>query len=269
VCHLLPILGFNVYVILTILTNHFGNTGRGFVRGEITAALLISHVILVFYAFKSMGVLRKFTAEIKNIFSSIEKINLSWLRFVLFGYGLLWLVIIVSSLWGIVLGSRIPYAGDFITLTTFVVSITIIYFGLTQPGLFSREEEKPKYLKSTLTEKDARGYTQKLLDYMETEKPYLTPSLTINHLSGELGIHPKHISQIINENFNQNFFDFINSYRVEEAKRHLLKGDRSNMNILQILFEVGFNSKAAFNRAFKKYVGMTPREFKNHSRQSA
>ena len=117
-------------------------------------------------------------------------------------------------------------------------------------------------MKSTLDLENARLYASKLKDFMNTEKPHLTPSLTINHLSEKLSIHPKHLSQVVNEKFRQNFFDFINSYRVEEAKKFLSRRSRNNLNITQILFEVGFNSKAAFNRAFIKHVGMSPREFK-------
>jgi AraC-like DNA-binding protein len=210
-------------------------------------------------------VLKQFTRAIKNVFSFTEKISLSWLRFVLIGFGTIWLMIITNCLVRIIWKNPIPYLTDIITVANFIVSTIIIYYGLTQPKLFSGIEGKSKYFRSTLTFKDAQRYINQLKEYMETEKPHLTSSLTINHLSEKLEIPSKHLSQLINETFQQNFFDFINSYRIEEAKRYLSKRSRNNFNISQILYEVGFNSKATFNRAFTKHVGMSPREFKKQA----
>lgn len=220
--------------------------------------------MLVIYACKSVRVLKQFTATLKNVYSYLERINLSWLRFVLIGFGVIWLTIISNCLMRIVLKNPIPYFRDIMTLASFVVSIIIIYFGLTQPKLFSDIEKKAKYAGSTLTVGDTQLYAYRLKEFMKTEKPHLIPSLTINHLSEKLAINPKHLSQLINETFQQNFFDFINSYRIKEAKKYLSESNQ-NLNISQILYEVGFNSKAAFNRAFAKHVGMSPREFKTQS----
>jgi len=97
---------------------------------------------------------------------------------------------------------------------------------------------------------------------MLEEKPYLNPSLTINELGRKISVSPRALSQIINESLGVNFFDFVNSYRVEEAKQFLTDHSNQNRNILDILLDVGFNSKSVFNRVFKKYTGMTPSEFK-------
>jgi AraC-like DNA-binding protein len=261
--HLLPVMVFWVYLGISIILKQTVNLPRSFIRWEITAALLISHTILVVYAYKSVTVLRQFTAAIKNVHSSMEKINLSWLRFVLLGFGIIWVMIITNGLFRIIWKIPIPYVNDMITVASTIMSIMIIYYGLTQPKLFSGIESK--YTKSTLTFEDAQHYMDVLKEYMKREKPHLTPSLTINHLSEKLEIPAKHLSQVVNEKFQQNFFDFINSYRIEEAKEYLLRKSRSSLNISQIIYEVGFNSKAAFNRAFSKHVGMSPREFKRQS----
>jgi AraC-like DNA-binding protein len=260
--HLLPVILFHFYLLLSILLKQFGSVTRRFIYWEITITLIVSHIILVIYACKSVHVLKQFTADIKNVYSFIEKINLSWLRFVLIGFGTIWLMVITNCLVRIIWKNPIPYLNDIITAASFIVSTTIIYYGLTQPKLFSGIEEKSKYFRSTLTFNDSQLYINRLKEYMETEKPHLTPSLTINQLSEKLEIPPKHLSQLINETFQQNFFDFINSYRIEEAKRYLSKKSRYHFNISQILYEVGFNSKATFNRAFTKHVGMSPKEYK-------
>ena len=97
---------------------------------------------------------------------------------------------------------------------------------------------------------------------MLKEKPYLNPSLSMNELGRKISISPRALSQIINECLGINFFDFVNNYRVEEAKRYLADSSNQNRNILEILLDVGFNTKSVFNRVFKKHTGMTPSSFK-------
>lgn len=263
--HLLPVIVFNLYLLFSIILKQTTGVPQSFIRWEITAALLASHILLVIYACLSVRVLRQFTAAIKNVYSYTEKINLNWLRFVLVGFGIIWLMIIVNCLAQIMWETPIPSLNDIISAVNFVVSIIIIYYGLTWPKLFTGIESKSKYEGSTLTSENAKLYTNRLKVFMETEKPHLTPSITINELSEKLSIPAKHLSQLVNEQFQQNFFDFINSYRIKEAKRYLVKQSRRNLNISQILYEVGFNSKATFNRAFSRHVGMSPKEFRKKS----
>jgi AraC-like DNA-binding protein len=119
-----------------------------------------------------------------------------------------------------------------------------------------------KYEKSTLTKERADRYVRRLLETMEKEKLYLDGDLTLQKLAQRLAIPPHHLSQIINERLNQNFFDFVNSYRVEEAKKRLIDPSEKHYSIIAIAGEVGFNSKSAFNSVFKKYVNMTPSEWR-------
>jgi len=97
---------------------------------------------------------------------------------------------------------------------------------------------------------------------MTEEKPYFEGDLTLQKLADRLSISPHHLSQIINDKIGQNFFDFINSYRIEEAKKLLLDPRGELLTILAISEETGFNSKSSFNNAFKKYTGQTPSQFK-------
>jgi len=263
--HLLPVIVFNLYLLFSIILKQTTGIPLSFIRREITAALLASHMLLVIYACLSVRVLRQFTAAINNVYSYTKKINLNWLRFVLVGFGIIWLMIIVNCLVRIIWNTPITSLNDILSAVNFAVSTIIIYYGLTQPRLFTGIESKSKYEGSTLTSKNAKLYTHRLKVFMKTEKPHLTPSITINELSDKLSIPARHLSQLVNEQFQQNFFDFINSYRIEEAKRYLIKNSHHNLNISQILYEVGFNSKAAFNRAFSKHVGMSPKEFRKKS----
>lgn len=119
-----------------------------------------------------------------------------------------------------------------------------------------------KYEKSTLTPERAERYLKRLLRHMDTEKPYIDGELTLPKLAERLSIPAPHLSQTINERLRQNFFDFVNTYRIEEAKRRLLDPAKQHYSVLAIAEEVGFNSKSSFNAVFKKHVLMTPSEFR-------
>jgi len=106
------------------------------------------------------------------------------------------------------------------------------------------------------------SYKSKLINLMEKNKPYLNQSLSLSDLVNQLAIPHRELSQVINETFNKNFYDFINSYRIGDFKQILDNGSNNKRIILEIAYKVGFNSKSAFNRAFKKHTGITPKEYK-------
>ena len=97
---------------------------------------------------------------------------------------------------------------------------------------------------------------------MDIEKPYLNADISLPELSERMNIPSHHLSRVINEKLNMNFFDFINQYRVEEVKSRIQDQQYVHLSILGIAFDSGFNTKSAFNRVFKKMTGMTPSEFK-------
>ncbi|SRR6266496_803464 len=101
-----------------------------------------------------------------------------------------------------------------------------------------------------------------VLNYMQNNKPYLEPELTLDQLASQLSLKSRVLSQVINEILGQNFYDFINRHRIEEASRLLTNPKDEKITILEVLYEVGFNSKSSFNTLFKKYTGVTPTEFR-------
>ncbi|MEM7297020.1 MAG: helix-turn-helix domain-containing protein [Bacteroidota bacterium] len=126
------------------------------------------------------------------------------------------------------------------------------------------EMSPAKYQTSSLKNEDKDAYLKHLKDLMTKDKPYLNPELRLKGLAVQLEIPPHHLSQIINENYERSFFDFINSFRVEEAK-HLIKA-RPNHTLLQIAFAAGFNNKTSFVNAFKKFAGTTPSNFRTKAK---
>jgi AraC-like DNA-binding protein len=108
---------------------------------------------------------------------------------------------------------------------------------------------------------------QKLNRVIENKKLYLNPELNIETLSTELNLKATTISQLVNQNTDYNFNDYINSYRVAETKKMLSNPEYSNYTIVAIGLEAGFNSKASFYRAFRKFEGMTPSEYQKNRSQ--
>ena len=101
----------------------------------------------------------------------------------------------------------------------------------------------------------------KIEKYIQKNRPYTNPKLTLNELSNKLKMPPHLVSKVINDGFDKNFFDFINTYRIEEFKRLLQDPQFQHLTFLSLAYEVGFNSKTAFNRSFKKITDQTPKEY--------
>jgi AraC-like DNA-binding protein len=106
-------------------------------------------------------------------------------------------------------------------------------------------------------------FVDRLFSFMKSEKPHLNPELTLSLLADQLKTSPDYLSSILNGNLNKNFFDFVNHYRIEEFKMICKSQKNQNITIMGMAWDAGFNSKATFNRVFKKTTGITPGEFIN------
>ena len=106
---------------------------------------------------------------------------------------------------------------------------------------------------------------ESLKDFMTSNKPYLDSSLTIQDLAEQVEMPVKELSALINLYMNKHFFDFINEYRIEKAKEILKDSSQKDLTILEILYQVGFNSKSSFSTSFKKHTGKTPTDFRKNS----
>ncbi|MCD4745449.1 MAG: AraC family transcriptional regulator [Bacteroidales bacterium] len=121
----------------------------------------------------------------------------------------------------------------------------------------NNEKHPIKYESSLLTDEQKQDIKSTIINYMNTNRNYLNIDYTLSILADDLDIKRKYISQVINESFNQNFSNFLNRYRVKEARK-ILSSQDLNYTIEAIAGMVGYKSKTAFNNAFKKYVGVTP-----------
>ncbi|MES2811565.1 MAG: AraC family transcriptional regulator [Bacteroidota bacterium] len=130
---------------------------------------------------------------------------------------------------------------------------------LVNEAVISTEKELSKTPKS----KEITSQIEFIKKYVLENEPYLEPSLTIQELAKQVNIPARDLSVLINHHMNLHFFDFINEYRIQKAMQILKNPSKSKLTILEILYEVGFNSKSSFNTAFKKHTNQTPTEFRN------
>lgn len=227
--------------------------------------------------------LRKHRRRVEHIFSNVEKKYLNWLAFLSWGILIIWGIAGTSLLIDRFTVVVIPQYGGIIAHMAICIFIFLMgYFGLNQPYIFVGQlrdttlkvlEDKEgqdvgitvssKYRKSGLAIDQSRQIQDSLMELMKTEKPYLEKELTLFSIAGRLRVQPNHLSQVINSLEGQNFFDFINMRRVEAAKKRIQSDEFQNLTLLGIAYDCGFNSKASFNRAFKKFTGQTPTEYKN------
>jgi AraC-like DNA-binding protein len=125
------------------------------------------------------------------------------------------------------------------------------------------KEKQVKYSGSALTENLAEKIKSELRELMLTKKVFTNENLSIDDVAEQLKTNSKYISQVINENYKQNFYNYINSHRVDEAKQIISTPGSEIYSLLGIANMVGFASKSTFNKAFKKFTGSTPSEFRN------
>jgi AraC-like DNA-binding protein len=253
----------------------------------------IRMIQMLTYYFLSRRVLTSYQQSILHLFSETSKINLNWVRLLINGY--LILVISTITLYSLVLRYS-EYFNLFVLINAAIIT-PYIYMatlkGITQPTLWqiqpgsnkekmeqemqkAEEIEKQKASDEKLTPtKTASGQARiaeivvKITRLMEQDKLYQETQLTLQNLADKLLLPSYQVSQAINDGLNKTFYDLINSYRVEEAKRLLLDERNRNYTILSVGFEAGFNSKTTFNTVFKKFTGFTPTEFRRERQAEA
>ncbi|MBL1214978.1 MAG: helix-turn-helix transcriptional regulator [Ignavibacteriae bacterium] len=222
------------------------------------------NIQILVYLILTIRAVRRYFNTAKDNFSELTKLKTSWYLLVLSVFIIHWLLDLFTS-YSIIWFRQFTSTLEFLSIAALLVfAVIIIYRGLQSESIFFKLDEKEKYSNSAITELQKNEYVERINEFMKNEKPYLSPGLTLNELAELIEIQPKYLSQIINESFKLNFFDFINSYRIDEAKSKLeqMNGNNGHKTILELLYEVGFNSKSAFNRAFKKQLGLTPTEFR-------
>lgn len=154
-----------------------------------------------------------------------------------------------------------------------LMSAMVLYVGYAanvQPDVFSGRYAYtnmlfPKYVKSGLTESLSQELKQSLNDLFEKEKLYRNNEINLDMVAEKLDTTRHNASQLINEHFNMSFREFVNSHRIQEAK--VLLEREQELNIIDIAYEVGYNNKVSFNKAFKKDTQLTPSQYLDYLKQ--
>lgn len=222
----------------------------------------------VTYVCWSLILLRKHQKNIGDEFSYIDKINLNWLRNIIIGMALVWVAVLAGNFLEELESSNLVFG----TVVLFIFLVG--YYGSRQGIIFTDlldateprivQETKNKYQRSGLTKDRSQQYLRQLLDYMEKGKPHLDSKMNLSLLANRLEINPNYISQIINDQLQLNFYDFINQYRVEEFKNRLNDKTAIRYTLLSHALASGFSSKSSFNEVFKRITGQTPSEFQKN-----
>jgi len=227
----------------------------------------ISYSILLF------RLIKKHETKILNHFSYSEKINLRWVKFISAGLGLFGLSTFFLSLTALLnVEQQVFIFGWHLTI--------IIALGISansQVEIFQSEdkaliinelhdisvENEPEQIVSVeIKETPLQRLKNELVVYFETEKPWLQPDLSLEDVCIKLQTNRNYLSKVINEDFDMNFYYFVNKYRIEEAKKLLVENNANHYSIRGIAETVGFKSISSFNTAFKKFEGITPSEYK-------
>jgi AraC-like DNA-binding protein len=227
------------------------------------------------YYLASIFVLYLHKRKIKNFFSNTSKVNLNWLNYLTHGFAIFLLFLFTNNWIEQIVNIEINYSYAHLSWFVLVVYIFGIgYFGYKQDGVFSdkivRQSKTLKlgnsnvnsYEKSGLDEIEASKLQIELIQYMETEKPYLECELNLKDLADALNTSQHKLSQVINGKLDSNFYEFVNGYRINEVKQRLLNPQNDNLKIISLAYDSGFNSKSTFYTIFKKATSYTPSEFK-------
>lgn len=255
-------------------------TNRGDMPWFISLIYYVLRIQGVVYMILSIKVILRYREVVRENYSTKNRRNYTWLlqlTIVFIYYALSTLIFNINRFGLHLLSNEIAF---YISASvSFIFIIWIIYKALSQPYLFSGVDANIKLLKEYLAEKEKNNelpaleedntqnltLKSKLEAYMDTHEVYLNPSLTIFELSRGIGLTSSELSHFLNKHLGKNFFEFINEFRIERAKKMLKDPEKERLTILEILYASGFNSKSSFNTVFKKYVGKTPSEYRKES----
>jgi AraC-like DNA-binding protein len=245
--------------------------------------MLFSKLLLLLYLAFSIQHYYQYRQKIQQLYSNTYILELNWLRNFLYLYTFLFLYGLVQALINVAI-TDLSYIQEW--WYYFVSALVIIYVGIK--GYFTETDKLnqidynntptfdhsdlpvvPTHLQTSenssiaaieLSEELLRQ-KESLEQYIATEKPYLLPDLNLIDLAKSLRMTRAQLSELINLGYQKNFNDFINQYRVDAVITALREGKQQQLSLLGIAYECGFNSKATFNRVFKKMIGTSPSEY--------
>lgn len=247
--HFLPFLLYCIYFAIAPSLSHEERMTAGMV------VAIVQNIHLIIY---SLLIYKTAIKEAKASKEAVWKKNIAW-SFI--GYtlcfNLYYLLVWTGAL-------KIEY-DYFISLASSFFIYYVGYYSHKNPSTL-KALERLKYEKTQIGSAASKAIFESIKKHMELEKPFLNSELKLNLLAEQLSLSANQVSQVINDITRQNFSDFINQYRIEEAKRIIIN-DNQNLKLIEVAYDSGFNNKTSFNTAFKKFTSYSPSEFQQMSRK--
>jgi AraC-like DNA-binding protein len=260
------------------------------IAGEIPTQFAIldpfKYVSGIAYSVMTVLYLRRHRLRVKHSYSNTERVNLRWLLGLTMAAFGIWILATTMKISGV----RSRVRDEHISLAMAVLVYAIGYKGLRQREVFryetaeypvatlpelvassppddpgapnEAESTPPRYQRSGLSDIEARQLKSSLRTVMESEKLWRDSELTLATLAERLDTTPHKLSEVLNAEIGETFYDFVNGYRVREVQRRITAGDARALKMLALALDAGFASKSTFNQAFKKHTSQTPSGFR-------
>lgn len=261
--HLVP------FVSLELLVTHFHFTYDSTAKGEILQYIsssqlspetflgflpLFAHLLIYVYLAKRS--LSKRQEYLKKYLSTIE---ISWAHQIINMIFVVFLASFAGSFFRLTGASTIQIGSLLLVIiVSIIITVRLLFQAMKSPLFLERSVESS----FTLPETEVTHIRDAIERLLNDEKAYSNPDLSLSYLAKELDVNERAISYVINQTLADNFYDYINEYRINAAKRLLEEHKNSKLTILEVMYQVGFNSKSSFNSQFKKKTGLTPSEFR-------
>lgn len=241
---------------------------------EIQFNHIFIHFQIVFYIIAAFMILRKAKKIYLENYAGASMESLSWLFQFTLAISVFYSIALLKNIFKF---STYTNISESLKIGLFLFELVIIswylFKALNNPTLFRSIDSKLKLVSKFVSEEKQNDQIKedeygkdllKLKEYMVKEKPFLNASLTIQDISNDIEIPVRELSLLINHKLNKHFYDFVNSYRIENAMDILKDSTKNKVTILEILYSVGFNSKSSFNTAFKKHTNTTPTSYRKN-----
>jgi AraC-like DNA-binding protein len=292
--HFLPFLISAIYLVpYFTLSGHekilqwdaFEIKGNNLLILDIHVILTVTHIFS--YVAFTIYKLAKLQHLLKDNFSFTEKLNLRWFQTVLYMFLMLLLIYGLREglSWKV---GMYGFAQYFLPISTTLSIYTMGFLAFRQRSILTEIEEISntndsnmptqnvtktesaieKYKKSALGDDQTVAISKQLDTVMCDEKLFMDEDLSLPKLAQQIGTSSHHLSQVINSQRKQSFYDYVNGLRVTEVTMKLSNPEFAQQNILDIAMAAGFKSKSAFNKSFKKFTGLTPSQYKQSIRGS-
>jgi AraC-like DNA-binding protein len=255
---------------------------RDFFDAHLTVFMCLQFSLCTVYIYWIRKVIVSYKQLVNMNYSTSDRADLSWIGLLIYCTGFSYLAGMIGYLCHLAFGTEMrPLVFDLI-LFLFINLLglrgikqnTIFVIHLSDDMIIQQEDKTvigedagnkaDSYLNYGLKKQEAQVLAERLKEYMDTRKPYKDADLTLRDLAVCMDVYPHYVTQVLSTVFNQNFYDFVNTYRVNEAKILLRDtGKSAKVSILSIAYDCGFNSKSSFNRIFKQKTNMTPSEYRD------